>query len=200
MIRAISTEELASWDKLVLQNPDGGHIYQSLEWGDYKAGYDWQPVRLVWENRKERLYVQALVKKAVGFGTIWYIPKGPGLSTGYLASKNTLQQIKQFTTDLRQYIVKNDPKAFMIMIEPEVYEGEIDLGEAGWRKSVHDLQFKATIIVDIDKDDEALLAGFKQKTRYNIRLAGKKGVTIEQRDATDDMVDTMYDLMCATQG
>lgn len=199
MIRRAGTEEHDSWNQLVLENPDGGHIYQTQEWGAYKANYGWRPEQLVWEASGERVYVQALVKSAPGFGTIWYLPKGPGMF-GYTAVKSDPQRLKAFTNDLKAYVHKTDPKAFMLMIEPELYDGELNPKSAGWVKSPHDLQFRATIIVDIDKSDEELLASFKQKTRYNIRLAGKKGVVIERRAATDEMVDLMYKLMGDTQG
>lgn len=199
MIRRAGTEEHDAWNSLVCENPDGGHIYQSREWGEYKSSYGWQPKQLVWEHGKERVYFQALVKVAAGFGTIWYVPKGPGMFT-YKASKTDEKRLKAFTQDLAKFVRKSDSRAFMLMIEPEVYDGQLDPRKAGWVKSSHDLQFRATIIVNIDKNDDDLLASFKQKTRYNIRLAERKGVTIEQRPASNEMVDLMYKLMQDTQG
>lgn len=200
MIRSISPEERDAWNRLVLENPDGGHIYQTLEWGEYKALYGWRTERLVWEKGTDRVYVQALVKNASGFGTIWYIPKGPGLFADHQAKKGDAARLRELTSELAKYIQAHDAKAFMLMIEPELYDEEMKPAKVGYQKSVHDLQFRATIIVDIDKDDDVLLASFKQKTRYNIRLATKKGVTIEKREATDEMVDEMYKLMGDTQG
>ena len=200
MIRLADEAELKSWDKLVLKNPDGGHIYQSYEWGEYKAQYDWLPTRLMWESGKSKVAIQTTRKSAAGFGTIWYLAKGPGMFPRYKPGKNDAHKFAKITEELAEYIKQADPKALMIMVDPELQDGSFDPRTAGWKKSVHDLQFKATIIVDIDQDDEALLASFKQKTRYNIRLAIKKGVVIEQREATDDMVDTMYGLMKDTQG
>lgn len=201
MIRPATSEELTQWNNLVTQNCDTGHIYQAQEWGDYKEGYGWRAERLIWEDTNARVAIQLLVKTAPGFGNIWYAPKGPGLFTAHGAEKAEIKHFAAFTKDLTAYIKQHDPKAFMIMAEPEIYD---DYGyrptKQGWVKSPHDLQFRATIIVDIDKTDDELLASFKQKTRYNIRLATKKGVVIERREGTDEMVDIMYELMRDTQG
>ncbi len=200
MIRPATPEEIEAWDQLIQENPDRGHIYQTVEWGEYKQGYDWTPRQLVWDSKNERVAFQILTKPARGFGGIWYCPKGPGMFPRYAPRKEDTRRFMSFTKELQTYVKEADPTAFMLMIEPEVFDGEFSPKRAGWLKSPHDLQFRATIIVDIDKPDEQLLGSFKQKTRYNIRLAERKGVTIEPRQASDEMVDTMYKLMQDTQG
>lgn len=56
---------------------------------------------------------------------------------------------------------------------------------------------KATQILDISKTEDEILAQMKPKTRYNIRLAGKKGVKVRILDNPND-VNLFYDLLLAT--
>lgn len=56
---------------------------------------------------------------------------------------------------------------------------------------------KATQILDISKTEDEILAQMKPKTRYNIRLSAKKGITIRQSTDPKD-VDVFYDFLLAT--
>jgi lipid II:glycine glycyltransferase (peptidoglycan interpeptide bridge formation enzyme) len=53
-------------------------------------------------------------------------------------------------------------------------------------------QPRSAWILDIDRQDEDLLGAMKQKTRYNIRLAARKGV--EVREGTPDDLDRFFAL------
>ena len=64
------------------------------------------------------------------------------------------------------------------------------------RMSPHNIQPPRTIVINISDGEEQILARMKQKTRYNIRLAEKKGVTIR---GFDD-IDSFHKMMLVTGG
>jgi lipid II:glycine glycyltransferase (peptidoglycan interpeptide bridge formation enzyme) len=53
-----------------------------------------------------------------------------------------------------------------------------ELTQRGWRFSQDQIQFRNTVLVDLSQSEEELLAHMKQKMRYNIHLAQKKGVKV----------------------
>jgi lipid II:glycine glycyltransferase (peptidoglycan interpeptide bridge formation enzyme) len=66
------------------------------------------------------------------------------------------------------------------------------LEQRGWRFSDEQIQFRNTVLLDLTLSEEALLAAMKQKTRYNVRLARRRGVVIREGSATD--LDLFYRL------
>ena len=98
-----------------------------------------------------------------GLGELGYVPKGPGV-----AGADTLPHC---VDGLRA----TAGSAFAIKVEPEIEQSPAAISALramGLEKSRHDVQIsRATIIVDLRPDEDALLASFKPKCRYNIRLA-----------------------------
>ncbi len=58
------------------------------------------------------------------------------------------------------------------------------------------IQPRTSLLIDISSSEADILAAMKQKTRYNIRLAEKKGVKVYQGSAAD--VSTFYQLAQVT--
>ncbi len=72
------------------------------------------------------------------------------------------------------------------------WKSESGGGRGAFRPAVADIQPPATVIVDLRKDNDTLLAAMKAKTRYNIRLAERKGIRI--RPALRGELPTWYRL------
>ena len=132
-----------------------------------------------------------------------YVPQGP------LADWSDPALREQVFNDLR--IIAKKEGAVYIKIDPEIIyafseEGNSDsekikkaktvkedLISRGWQFSSQQIQFKNTAWIDLSTDEESILTGMKQKTRYNIRLAGRKGVTVKRGTTADiDLLYRMY--------
>jgi lipid II:glycine glycyltransferase (peptidoglycan interpeptide bridge formation enzyme) len=149
---------LSDWDQFLSTYPNA-HLLQTGEWGELKSAFGWKPVRII----NERSGVQILFRKLPLGLTIGYIPKAnfdPSLwSEVDLACKQN--------------------NAIFLKLEPDLWSDQKpDKGNVTLRTSPHNIQPPRTIIVDIKDTEEEILAKMKQKTRYNIRLAEKKGVTV----------------------
>jgi lipid II:glycine glycyltransferase (peptidoglycan interpeptide bridge formation enzyme) len=189
-VRPATRDEIGRWDELIVANPDGGQILQTRAWGEFKRSWGWRPTYWIAAAGDTEVAVLFLRRRIWGFGDLWYAPKGPGVrDTGTLVA---LLSDRQPMAD-----------AFLVKVEPEVEESAADAGalrRAGLRKAVTDVQMsRSTIVVDLDRDEDALLASFKPKCRYNIRLASRRGVEVTAVPMTDANIATMYSLMAATR-
>ncbi len=153
------------WDDFLAERPDA-HILQTGAWGVLKSGYGWQPKWVIVGNSGAQILIKRL---PFGYG-IGYIPKGPvGGHWGELISEiDTLG--------------KRNKIAF-IKYEPDGWESDEHNHSREWKGSfvpAATIQPKRTIVVDLEPDEVEILARMKQKTRYNIHLAEKKEVIVEE--------------------
>jgi len=87
-----------------------------------------------------------------------------------LARKNKAGWVRIDLNDSRELDLIEGVK---IPLNPPFKKGEII------RKAPHDMQPRQVFIIDISKPEEELLARMKSKTRYNIKLAQKRGVSVK---------------------
>jgi lipid II:glycine glycyltransferase (peptidoglycan interpeptide bridge formation enzyme) len=191
-----------NWNRLVAGLPNA-HILQTWEWGQVKERYGWQASRKVWQSPSGETDAASLVlsrqlrlKELATRLKVLYAPKGPLLNDW---SDPAL--VERVLSDLRRLAIEQ--AAIFIKIDPEVRLGCGVPGEAGatedplgselvkqlsasgWRPSPEQVQYRNTVIIDLSPAEEQLLAGMKQKTRYNLRLAGRKGVQVRVGNQVD---------------
>jgi peptidoglycan pentaglycine glycine transferase (the first glycine) len=176
-VREVRDVTRTGWDDLLERSPGGGHVLQSYEWGEFKKRLGWRPIRLVLERDGEVAGVGQFLSYGTGPfvpGALWYCTKGPWLPW------DDEEAVRAFFRGVRE--VAGREGAHTVKIEPEVPEQRRDakalLKGIGFRKARYDLNQKTTLVVDLSTSEEELLGRMKGKTRYNVRLADRKGVEV----------------------
>jgi lipid II:glycine glycyltransferase (peptidoglycan interpeptide bridge formation enzyme) len=171
------------WNAFVAASPYG-HTLQSWEWGELKERTGWQAIRLALaEDGEYRAAAQVLIRDLpLGAGRVAYVPKGPVLEYGDTA---LLGHMLAVLRDLARA-----EGVLSLKVEPEVTEPYHHLSELLDRglRPASPVQMRSTIWVDLTAGEDEMLARQKQKTRYNIRLAAKKGVTVAS-GGPDDLIE-----------
>ena len=212
------------WNSIISKLPNP-HFLQTYEWGQVKAMYGWQPIYLVWDHEgkmsEERSIstfdfhpsAAALVLKRQilrnGFAarlSILYSPKGPLLDwTHEAVGTRVLNDLQEFARKHGAIFFKMDPDVVLGTGIPLGKDDRIDnSGEAilselqrrGWGYSSDQIKFKNTVLIDLKPSEEEILSRMKQKTRYNIRLAEKKGVML--RIGTPEDFSMLYRMYAET--
>jgi lipid II:glycine glycyltransferase (peptidoglycan interpeptide bridge formation enzyme) len=124
-----------------------------------------------------------------------YVPKGPILDWSNVDHvTHVLEGLENFARSASLLFLKMDPD---IPIDTPEGHAVLDLLEhRGWQPSFEQIQFRNTMILDLRPDEEALLANMKSKWRYNIRLAGRRGV--EVRQVSEAEFPTLYEMYAET--
>jgi lipid II:glycine glycyltransferase (peptidoglycan interpeptide bridge formation enzyme) len=202
-----------TWNELLTRLPSA-HLLQTWEWSQVKARYGWEPMPFVWNDPqsissnppraaamilKRSLPVGGFAKKLC----VLYLPKGPNLDWNDTALRQqVLGDLQGFARRQGAIFVKADPDVALGQGVPQA-EQAVEFGSGqevrselirlGWRFSQDQIQFRNTVLVNLLPSEEELLTRMKQKTRYNIRLAQKKGVTVRAGTADDlPMLYRMY--------
>ncbi len=135
------------------------HPLQSLEWEKARNQMGIETKRI--DGFLLSIHKLPLIKYKIG-----YLPRSS------MPNKKVLEKLYQFG--------KNNNLIF-IKIEPyEEKSSELKIKNSKLVKSPHPLFPNWTQILDLKKSEEELLKSFHQKTRYNIRLAQKKGVIVKE--------------------
>ena len=173
----------AEWDETVLALPEP-HLLQGGDWGGLKARWGWQVHRQAWRGGARADAVAQVLVRRVGRSPfrIGYVPRGPLLTdpTDPVAWRVVLRDLA---------IWARNAGLVLLRIDPDVPRSSTAVAEAwraqGWRPAAVAIQFPNTMVSDLSMGETALLAGMRSKTRYNIRLAERRGVTIRRGDAHD---------------
>lgn len=201
---------MENWDSLIATLPEP-HLLQAREWGQLKSQFGWWPMHKLWQDGDGRVQAAALILERTipigGFADrlrVLYVPKGPLLNNWEDASlrQQVLGDLEQFARQRRAIFIKIDPDVRLGMGIPAGQYADIsdstqvqefpagqtianELQARGWRFSEEQIQFRNTVILDLTPTEAQLLANMKQKTRYNLHLAERKGVSVRVADRSE---------------
>ena len=179
-MRVVVESDAQRWNQALATLP-GAHVLQSYEWGETKAQVGWAPRRMLFvdeESHAPKAAACLLRRKLPRLPlAVAYVPKGPALDYEHLPmAEVVLAHIEREAQRVQAIFVKIDPD---VRVDTQ-WGADFArlLQRRGWRSSREQIQFRSTLFSDLAPDEETILAGMKSKTRYNIRLAGRRGVTV----------------------
>jgi peptidoglycan pentaglycine glycine transferase (the first glycine) len=169
---------LAEWDSFLSRFPNA-HILQSAAWGELKTASGWEVHRLQAGDSGAQILFRQLAY-GIKFA---YIPKGP-VGEGW---DELWLEVDRLCHRAGASFLKVELDAW----EESVEHANPKIPSTGFRPSMHAIQPMRTLVVDLSGSESEILGRMKQKTRYNIRLASKKGVVV--KPSAD--LDAFYHLM-----
>ncbi|MBC8248498.1 MAG: peptidoglycan bridge formation glycyltransferase FemA/FemB family protein [Anaerolineales bacterium] len=179
-MRVTEITERDPWNEALLNLPYN-HVLQSYEWGQFKAQYSWKPLRLLFEEDGSIRAAASVLRRRFPHLPlcIMYVPQGPALD---YSDDELLQRVLATLEDVARrnhaIFVKIDPDVCLEDIAHPSAQVITALERRGWRLSSEQIQFRNTILFDLTREEDELLKAMKSKTRYNVRLAERRGVKV----------------------
>lgn len=161
------------------------HPLQSYEWGQFRQKTGVKVIRqgLVKNGKIANGFTLTIHKVPFTKYNIGYLPKGD------LPTKEILDELYKIGKSENCAYIQLEPN-FPIVFTSEVAEWTprrwTDLG---LRPSFHPLFTKYTFVLDLTKSEDELLKAMHPKTRYNIKVAQKHGVRIEEDNSQNSFDD-----------
>src|SRR3989344_881482 len=186
--------EKDKWNQFVADNSSPASFLQSWQWGEFQKSLGLKIHRLgvAGESGELIAVAQAIVRPLHLGKTYLEITKGPvakRLATGYLQLDLIIEELKR---------IGEKEKSIMIRINPP-YE---DLKLFANRYSLiapaillRQTEPNDTVLVDLTKSEDELLSSMHEKSRYNIRLAIKKGVRVAEKTTDRSAFDKFLELI-----
>ena len=148
-----------------IQDKQATHPLQSWAWGEFRKSMGIDVVRLNgWQMTFHKI-------PSTPF-TVGYFPKGP------LPTKTMIDELMK---------IGKLKHAIFIQLEPNVISDHklLTMNHEPLKPSHHPLFTKYTFVLDLTKSEDELLKAMHPKTRYNIRLAQKRGVVVKEDNSKE---------------
>lgn len=179
------------WDAYLGAHPLGHHE-QSSRFAEMRARNGYESVRLGVVERDGRLCagLQLLYRSLPAAGRLGLVTQGPLLSERRPdAARVLLDALEAVALRYRLSRIR------VINYNANQIWSPL-LAARGFAAAGYAWAAEHSLLVRCDQSDEAILGRMKSKCRYNLRLAQRKGVTVQVGEEAD--IDTFYKLLCQT--
>jgi lipid II:glycine glycyltransferase (peptidoglycan interpeptide bridge formation enzyme) len=169
---------------------------QSAMWGEFKSYFGWKSRAFLieWSEYAASPLLLLSRRLAPGF-SFAYVPWGPNLPDNFPAADRT-SALSELALKLKPLLSRNTT---FIRFDPPwaVNDGEdAPPLSSNFKRAAADIQPPDTVIIDLSASENEILAAMKSKWRYNISLAGKKGVNVNSGGAQE--IEKFYSLLKET--
>ena len=181
MTEIITEKTLAEYEAFVQGHPKG-NFAQSSYWAKQKSAWTWRAIACRGEDGKIKGTLSVLIRKMPGFGrAMMYASRGPVCDIHDYATMDELfAAAKSLAREFKAYVFKIDPDVPSSETEFADYMKRYGFVLKSGGEKFEAIQPRYVFRLYLNgRTEEELLASFHQKTRYNIRLAMKKGVQVE---------------------
>ena len=172
------------WNQFIIENE--GSFLQSFEWGEFQKKLGKKIHRIVIEDNN-LLFQAQIVQERIFLKDFLYIPYGP------VFKKNITDEEKKESFNL---LLKELQKQNSIFARIEPNDHLSDISNFHFEDAPKRIQPEKTLLLDLTKSESEIIDNFQQKTRYNIRLAEKKGIKIRFLNEYDQ---TFFNLIKKTR-
>lgn len=172
-------------------------LFQTPYWGTFKSLLGWKPYAFEIETATPGRDVLVIVK-SIGAGALAaFVPKGPELAPHPEKYGSFLESLSESMAlrlgDSRIAFIRYDlpwesvyaselgRRPWQDQPTSTAREMRMNFGTRLWnlRKAPTDLTVADSCVVDLEASETVLLARMRPKTRYNIRLAERRGVRVD---------------------
>ncbi|HCC33036.1 MAG TPA: methicillin resistance protein [Clostridiales bacterium] len=180
-----------------LARTPGGDVLQTHAWGELKSRTGWVPRHYGVRDGSDWTAVVSILKRPLpgpGGLALGYAPRGPVVD-GPQALGCLVNGLREIAVSERLAFLKVDPGVEDTRFASLLLEA--GFRPAGRGQGFEGVQPRHVMRLSLERPLDAILAGFSPKTRYNVNLAVRRGVTTRPA-TTPEPLPVFYRLLQAT--